>query len=242
MATSTDQTRLDAFSATERPRDSDPPDRSVLVGRIAAGVGELLMVALLSLLAPLIVAVDVGVTRRGVTESSLTELTQEGLLFVTASIFLYAAWRDPRARGLHVLAAGFFGSMVARELDSVFDHVWQGFWLWPALGLAVGAMAYVATAERDTVLWPMADIIGTRPYFYLGFGLVVVLLFSRVFGSGELLWEHVMGAGYQHAFKTTVQEGLELFGCVFIASGAGLLLWYRQRRACQSSSAVATEK
>ena len=66
----------------------------------------------------------------------------------------------------------------------------------------------------------MARLVGTRAYFYLLVGLVIVLVFSRVFGSGNLLWDYVMAGAYTHGFKTTLQEGLELFGYVFIAVGA----------------------
>ena len=127
-------------AASARP-DARARQRAHQVACVLAGVREFLFLVALTLLTPAVVAVDVVITRQGVAESALTELTQEGLLLFSVLLFLHAAARARRARGFHVLAAGFFAAMLVRELDSVFDHVWQGFWLWPALGVSAGQRA-----------------------------------------------------------------------------------------------------
>lgn len=196
--------------------------------RVARGFGEFFLLALLSLVAPLCVYIDIVVLGHEVSPESeiwLTENTQEILILLAALSMAYAAWRRPGERGFLVLVAGFFGSMLIRELDVVLDAVWHGFWFWPALLLAVGAIGYAATLGRGTVLEPMADFFDTRAWSYVLFGLVVVLVFSRVFGSGSLLWSHVMSSHYEQIFKEALQEGLELFGYVFIAYGSVRFLW-----------------
>jgi len=191
--------------------------------RVARGFGEFFLLALLSLVAPLCVYIDLVVLGHEVSpdaELRLTELGQEILLLVSALCMAGAAWRRPRERGFLVLVVGLFGCMLIRELDVVLDAVWHGFWFWPALLVAAGTIAYAATLGRGTVLAPMADFFDTRAGSHILFGLVVVLVFSRVFGSGSLLWSHVMSSDYEQIFKEALQEGLELFGYVFIAYGS----------------------
>ena len=197
--------------------------------RIARGFGEFFLLALLSLVAPLCVYIDIVALGHEVSPDSeiwLTENTQEILILLAALSMAYAAWRRPGERGFLVLVAGFFGCMLIRELDVVLDAVWHGFWFWPALLLAAGAIGYAATLGRGTVLEPMADFFDTRAWSYILFGLVVVLVFSRVFGSGSLLWSHVMSSDYEQVFKEALQEGLELFGYVFIAYGSARFVWH----------------
>lgn len=45
------------------------------------------------------------------------------------------------------------------------------------------------------------------------------MIFSRIFGSGTL-WKDVMNDDYHHIYKTIIQEGLELFGYVFLFIGS----------------------
>jgi hypothetical protein len=66
----------------------------------------------------------------------------------------------------------------------------------------------------------MADFIGSRPYFYIQFGLVTLLIFSRTFGSSRLLWNTILDPKAAFELKSALQEGLELFGYVFITHGA----------------------
>jgi hypothetical protein len=165
----------------------------------------------------------------GVGESSITEFSQETLLLALAVCFEYAAWRHVNSRGLFVLMAGFFSCMLVRELDSIFDKVWHGFWFWPALLIAFISISYVMFYCRDTALESIADFIDTKPYLYIVFGLIIVLVFSRVFGSGEIFWKNLMTSHYENLYKRALQEGLELFGYIFIAYGSWLMLWLKRK-------------
>jgi hypothetical protein len=51
-----------------------------------------------------------------------------------------------------------------------------------------------------------------------------LVLVAGVFGNGSLLWSHVMNSDYEQIFKDALQEGLELFGYVFIAYGSARFL------------------
>lgn len=192
---------------------------------IANAFVEFFFLAFLSLAAPLIVAVDVIIIGHEVPEASVTEFTQEGLLFLSGLLFALIAWRHEDQRGFYTLAAGFFGCMLVREMDSWFDMISHGFWLWPALFVAAASITSTMLFWRDTVVQPLAAFIDTKPYFFVIFGLIIVLVFSRTFGSGELLWRHV--GEYNSGWKTMIQEGLELFGYIYIAYGSSLLFRHK---------------
>ena len=50
-------------------------------------------------------------------------------------------------------------------------------------------------------------------------GVVMVVLFSRIFGARAFLLA-IMQEQYNPAFKTSMQEGLELFGYFLVAMGS----------------------
>lgn len=185
--------------------------------KVTRAIGEFILLIVFALIPPVFVFIDSVVIGHGVPEDSLTEYLQEALLFVSSLLFLRAALRHPESRGFFLLVAGFFSCALIRELDSYLDFIWHGFWVWPANLLALATIVYVALCCKGTVLNPMAAFIDTKPYFYMIFGLLIVFVFSRVFGSGTLLWDHLLGETYTHNFKSAVQEGLELFGYIFIA-------------------------
>ncbi|MFA5631662.1 MAG: hypothetical protein WC997_09135 [Porticoccaceae bacterium] len=188
--------------------------------RIMYAVGESFFLALCTLLPTLFIFVDVVVMGHQVSESSLTEHAQVILLFVSALLFLLHSWRHLGSRGFCLLVSGFFGCMLIREVDGYLDLVWHGFWVWPANLLAIVTILYVALCCRNTVLVPMAAFINTKPYFHIVFGLLIVMVFSRTFGSGTLLWEPLLGEDYEYIFKSALQEGLELLGYIFISYGS----------------------
>ncbi|MCO5062631.1 MAG: hypothetical protein M9963_11685 [Kiritimatiellae bacterium] len=195
--------------------------------RITRGLAEFLLLSLLALIPSLVTYIDLAIVGNRIGEVSVTEITQEAFLLATALTFAYGARRFPDRRGFFVLMAGFFGCALLRELDNFLDVVWHGFWVWPVSALALGAVGYVAIRCRDSVVGPMARFIGTRSYYFMLFGLVVLLVFSRTFGSGRLLWKSLMGEAYVSAFNTVVQEGIELLGYICIVYGS-VALWFRR--------------
>ncbi len=194
------------------------------MNRVLKGVGEFFLLALITLVAPLAIYIDITILGNEVGEISVTEFTQEGLLLMSAIIMTVLAVRRPDLRGLFALVAGFFGTMLIREFDFLFDMIWHGFWFWPAITLAIATVLYVLIKCRDTVIEPMARFFDTRAWFFLMAGLIIILVFSRVFGSGNLLWKEIMGEHYSHFFKSALQEGIELLGYLFLATGSVMTL------------------
>ncbi len=187
--------------------------------RIRQAAGEFLLLTVLALVPPVLIYIDVSILENGVREACVTEIVQEALLLMMALLLGYGAWKHPSVRGFLVLMAAFFGCAFIRELDRLFDMIWKGFWIWPVWVLSVTAITYALISCRDTVIKPMSDFIGTRSYFHLMHGLVMILVFSRVFGSGNLFWAGVMGDDYNIVFKSAMQEGLELYGYLSVFYG-----------------------
>jgi hypothetical protein len=136
----------------------------------------------------------------------------------SAVLMALAAWKRPEARGFLALVAGFFGVMLIREADMFLDVITQGFWIYPALALSVAVIVYAAR-QRGTVIAPAIESASTKPFAYLIVGLLLVIVFSRAFGTGQL-WEEVMGEDYRRIYKSVIQEGIELLGYVLVFFGA----------------------
>jgi len=187
---------------------------------------ESLLLAVLMIIVPVLVALDVVVIGHGLPELSFTEISQELLILMSALIFAYDARYRIQERGFLVLVAGFFGCMFIRECDALLDNIVHGFWVYPAFLLAFGSI-YYASLHQETVLYPMIKLIRKKHFAYLLTGLVFVLLFSRLFGTGGL-WREIMGGDYNSLYKNIIQEGLELTGYTLIGYGSIMHLMSRK--------------
>ena len=165
-----------------------------------------------------------------ILEASVTELAQESLILAAAFLFGFTAWRRPELRSLMVLFAGLFGCMFIRELDAMFDIVFHGFWLYPALLLAVGTICYLLRCPRMSFR-QARELLMTSPFRSVCLGLLTVLVISRIAGTGKL-WGSILGSESAGQFyKNIVQEGLELWGYAIIAAGA----WHVKLRLTEKS-------
>lgn len=85
---------------------------------------------------------------------------------------------------------------------------------------------------RGTIAKAMVVYVRKKSFAYISIGLLVVLVFSRIFGSSQL-WKELMGVHYDWIYKTTVQEGLELLGYMLIAYGS-VLFYFQKDVSCSS--------
>jgi len=195
---------------------------------ITRAAAEFLVLALMALVPTITVYVDVMLIGHGVPDPSVTELTQEALILISSILFWRLAYHSREHRGFYVLVAGCFGCMFIREQNNLLDSLYLGAWMVPAMLLALSSMGYALIVWRPTIIPGMAAFVRSRSYLYILFGLVVLLVFSRAFGSGHLLWRQMMQGEYSSVFKRALQEGLELLGYLFI--GYGSWLYYRASR------------
>lgn len=174
--------------------------------------------ALVALLPVATVYLDAIVLQNDLPEAGVTETVQAVLLLVSALLFARKAQRNPEARGFLVLVAGFFLVMLIRELDYYLDVIVHGFWVYPALLVTAAAIGYAVKA-KGTTQSPIVAFGHSQQGAIICVGLVIVLIFSRLFGTGSF-WAHILQDGYLLLAKTIVQEGLELLGYGIILFGS----------------------
>lgn len=151
---------------------------------------------------------DIAVFKTDILETSFTEVSQEVMLFICALLFWNTA-RLPGQKGFAALAGGFFACLLMRELDGLFDPISHSAWCWPFCAIAAACLAIASKREnRADTLAALAQFIRTPAFGAVATGLGV-LIFSRVFGMGDL-WHLILKDGYARLAKTTVEEGVEL--------------------------------
>lgn len=179
---------------------------------LAAFIGQSLLLALV----PALIYLDLAVFGNGMSEGNLTEWAQSLLLlFATVQIYRVAG-QIAAARAFLLLVAGFLLCMLIREQDGFLDALGKGSWAYLVALVALASLFHAWRAGLPAVVQPMAAFIGSRAYYYLLFALLLVLVFSRLFGSGHTIWQFIPGLENPKHFKNTVQEGIELAGYIFL--------------------------
>ena len=152
-----------------------------------------------------------------VPERGLVEHTQEVLIFLSASIFLYLAFK--KNNSALWLVGGFLGCMFIRELDSVFDKIFHGAWLYVAIPFACLCILQAWKNGVEQIIHSLFEFMHTQAFTRLSSGLLAVLVFSRLIGY-KPMWKLAMGKHYYWNVKFIAEEGTELFGysIIFLAA------------------------
>ena len=157
---------------------------------------------------------DIIWLKHGVYEYSITEISQELALLLITIIFVRLAFKYEVQRNAHILIAGFFFCLLIRELDSFFDLITHGFWLYPALFVSIIALAMTFLRNPKLTIHQLAKYTQQPHYIYMMAGLICILVFSRLFGMG-ILWKALLNENYSRDIKNIAEEGPELLGYVF---------------------------
>lgn len=174
------------------------------------------------------VYIDVNWMNDALHETSFTEITQELMLSVIASIYFFCAWQRPTQRSELILIGGFYSCMLIREMDFLFDFIQHGAWLWFALATAAGCLA-MALRHPQQILPGLVNLIQHRSWQMMAAGLLAVLVFSRLFGMHQL-WEHLMMDGYNRVVKNMAEEGSEMFGYSLCLIASIRYVWQTRRQ------------
>ena len=204
-----------------------PPDKT-----ITKMILNLILQSFLVVIPVVIVSLDAEILIQGSSELSITEIAQELFILCSAVLFVLCAKLDVNSRGFFVLVAGLFATMFVRESDALLDNIQAGFWLYPALIVSLSAILYARKCV-GTVKKPMLEQMESRHFLHISLGLILVLIFSRTFGSGHL-WRDIMGHDYSIVYKSVVQEGIELLGYIFVFYGS-ILVWLDTIKKTRSS-------
>lgn len=184
-------------------------------------LGELFLLAILALLPAVAVYIDLAVLGQKTGEKSVTEISQAVILLFTILICWRASQHYLNERGAFVLMVGFFTCALIREMDAVFDLVWHGFWVIPAIVVTVACIAYaLVILGWRPIAESLIKLAHTREMTFIFLGLITLLVLSRTFGSGNLIWNDVLPQGIASTFKSALQEGLELYGYIYILYGS----------------------
>lgn len=185
----------------------------------------LLLSVSLVILAIAALFLDVHWLHNDVKETSITEISQALILTAIVCLNLFQGVRNKENMHSFVLVAGFFGCMLIREMDFLFDVIAHGSWVWFALTVAIVTMFFCFKKPANTI--HQLTIFTSHPAYGMMFsGLLCILFFSRLFGM-QVLWQHIMQDGYIRVVKNIVEEGAELFGyvlclistCWYLATG-----------------------
>ncbi|NMP16927.1 hypothetical protein [Thalassotalea sp. Y01] len=178
---------------------------------IKRGIFHTLIQVIVVFIVAMIIRVDIMLLSSNINEDSLTEITQQTLLLLVVCCFLSICLFTQQHRHFHVLLAGFFACMLIRELDAYFDQlIRHGFWVYIVLFVALGSITYAWQEKRDNIT-ALTNLINHNCFYSFCTALVIILVFSRLFGMGDL-WQELMGDNYVRQVKNSFEEGIELLG------------------------------
>ncbi len=190
------------------------------------GVAEFFLAALIAASVIGCIYLDVTVNQN-IVENSFVEFSQEVLLMATTAIFTMQAITK-RQGGLW-LVAGFFGCLFLRELDAFFDMIVHGAWKYFALVVVIFVFFKAWRLGKENTIASLAAFMKTRAFIFIFIGLLIVLVYSRLFGMGEL-WKAIMGDNFNRTVKNIVEEGSELWGYALVFWGS-VKYWLESKRA-----------
>ena len=183
---------------------------------ILAGFTEFILAALIAACVVGCIYFDVTINQN-ILEDSFVEFAQEWLLLGTTALFAMQA-AAKRQGGLW-LVSGFFGCMFIRELDAYFDMIVHGAWKYFALMVVAFVFFKAWRMGKENTIASLAAFMKTRSFVFIFIGLLIVLVYSRLFGMGEL-WHSIMTDNFNRTVKNVVEEGSELWGYALVFWGA----------------------
>ncbi len=181
-----------------------------------------LALAFCILLATAIPYVNVFMLDNKVGEHSLTEFLQEVWIALIVVLLLRLASKRPEMKEAFVLLAFLFAAILVREMDFVFDRLFRGAWFCVVTVLFIACVVYVYK-HIETTADSLSRFFRSFQSGYLICGLLIVLVVSRLLGSG-FFWKEMLGEHYTRVVKNMVEEGAELVGYTFCLVSVVLFL------------------
>lgn len=174
-----------------------------------------LIVLAIGIIVNLALRIDFVLLGGSISETSVTEMLEQFLLLVASGAFAYLAKQRNEIKHAAVLISAFFAVLFIRELDFWFDQISHGSWVYPAI-LVAGSAIFYAIKNGKRSLDQLAYILASPHMNLLITGLMLLLVFSRLFGMGSF-WHNVMGEFYIREVKNIAEEGTELLAYCLIA-------------------------
>lgn len=148
-------------------------------------------------------------------EDSAVEYVQSVLLFLSAIIYLYIAFKHKAIFPLSFALFAFMMASLIREQDAFLDeHVYDGAWQTGAFGLLVLATLLIYR-KKELFFSNLNDFVHKFSFGILLSGIVTTYIFARLYGR-KVFWMAVMETQYTRDVKNVSEESLELFGYALI--------------------------
>jgi len=139
------------------------------------------------------------------------EVLETVFALTTAVIFLATARRNKEREPCAILVAGFLFCIFIRESDYFLDelvarHTWKVL-----VSLTLVLLAIYIAKNFKRVVASVLDFVGQPSFGVFLSGLLVLIVFSRLFGYGGF-WKAIMDDSSYRTVKTIVEEGTEQMG------------------------------
>jgi len=158
-------------------------------------------------------------------ETGPVEILESVFALVTALIFLFAGRLDCRRASFVSLLAMVLFCAVIRESDYFLDEL-VGRHTWKILvGLVVVFIIFHIRRNLKSILDSLMDFISQPSFGVFMSGVLVLLVFSRLFGCG-FFWKELIKGEYYYVIKTIAEESVEQMGyfLMLVASCEYLIL------------------
>jgi len=185
--------------------------------------------ALVVILPPTCLFIDLKILGNSITESSVTEIAQILLLILSIGCFTFLAIKKVDERSFFLLAAAFFTCMLIRELDAVFDLIAHGFWACIVAPVAISAIVN-AVKNGSSTLQGLSRFVSSHAGVLMLVAVAILLFYSRLIGMTQV-WQGIMGDNYSRTVKNAMEETSELLGYSLIFAASATYLLQRLRSA-----------
>ncbi len=161
------------------------------------------------------------------------EISQVFFSLITALLFLAVGRIDRNRESLVLVLAGFFFCISVRESDYFLD-ILIGRHTWKVIVSAILILiALYIKKNGKRVVVSAIEFVNQPSFGVFLSGLLVLIVFSRLFGYGGF-WKTIMDDASYRTVKTIVEEGVELMGCsLLLISACEYLCAVRKDRRCE---------
>ena len=153
-------------------------------------------------------------SRYGVESETAIEWVQDIVLLISMGSFFTLAKLIPEERGGILLMAGFMTSLFIREQDAYFDFISKSAWQ------IVLAVFLVILFWRVWKRGLSEALEGSQSFVAMIAGLGMLLVYSRLYGSGHLWSLFISEEGPKYIAKRLSEESTELLGYALMSISA----------------------
>lgn len=144
-------------------------------------------------------------------ETGPVEIAETIFALSTALVFLLSARRDRTRTPCAVVVATLLFCACVREADYFLDvligrHAWKVI-----VSMILVCLAFYYMRNTHRVVESVKNFMSETSFGVFMSGILVLIVFSRLFGYGGF-WKELIDGAYYRVIKTIVEEGVELMG------------------------------